>query len=59
MPKKLTFTKDETNLNIIATAPDGGSSIESSTVEALLLFDIRYLLNEMRIGLIDLRHNIE
>ena len=56
--KKLVFTKDPNQLKIQATAPDG-QFIYSNTVEALLLFDIRHLLDEIRMGLIDVEDTIE
>ena len=54
----LIFTKDEKHLNIQATSPDGGQ-IKSNTVEALLLFDIRHLLDEIRMGLIDVEDAVQ
>ena len=58
MPDTLTFSKDSRHLRITATNTDGGH-INSKSIEALLLFDIRYLLDEIRMGLIDVENAVE
>ena len=50
--KKMFYIKDENGLNIKATSPKG-NVIESATVEALLLFDIRYELQQLNSNVID------
>jgi hypothetical protein len=55
---KLMFEKDIKNLRITAKAPDN-STIQSQTVEALLLFDIRDLLQKVVDGLIDVETAVE
>lgn len=45
--QKMVYMKDENSLTIKAVSPDGKETKESSSVEALLLFDIRYELQQM------------
>ena len=54
---KMVYMKDEENLKIKAIAP-GGAFIESSSVEALLLFDIRYELQKSNEHLADIEDNL-
>jgi hypothetical protein len=56
--KKMVYIKDDRALKIKAVAPDN-SSIESSTVLALLLFDIRYELQVMNDNLMDIEEAVK
>ena len=58
MTDKLTFIKDPEQLTVRATSPNG-NSIKAQSVTALLLFDIRHLLDEIRMGLIDVENTID